>query len=211
MDGTIVDTEPLWIAAQRALLAQFGLPQLQPADEEALVGASMEGAAAVFQRLGVPLSAVEIVEHVVRNVIECLPYDMQWRPGAVELLAGLRAEGVPLALVTNSPREMAMLVVDQLPEGTFDTVVGADDVTRGKPDPQPYLLAAERLSVSADARCVVMEDSVHGLRSGTAAGMTTVGIPHGATLVPDDAHLLLPTLDGIDVAGLVAHLEAVAA
>lgn len=211
MDGTIVDTEPLWIAAQRGLVEEFGLPQLLPSDENDLIGASMEEAAAVFQRLGVPLSPIEIIEHVVSGVIAQLNHELEWRPGAVELIAHLGEAGVPQALVTNSPHEMAVRIVSRLPRDTFETVVGADDVTRGKPHPQPYLLAAERLGVAADARCVVMEDSVPGLRSGRAAGMTTIGIPHAAVLTPSDADVLIPTLHGVDVAKLCTLIEAVAA
>ncbi|MGO2112525.1 MAG: HAD family hydrolase [Pseudoclavibacter sp.] len=211
MDGTIVDTEPLWVDAQRALLAAFGLPQLDAAGEESLVGAGMREAAIIFQDAGVPLDMEEIVERVIAGVMARLPEDIEWRPGAVELLADLRERGVPLALVTNSPRDMALLVLEGLPAETFDTVVGADDVTRGKPHPQPYLLGAERLGVAPSTSCVVIEDSVHGLRSGRAAGMTTVGIPHGATLTGDDADILLPSLDGVHAQGLFDRVLAVSA
>lgn len=209
MDGTIVDTEPLWVDAQRSLLQQFGLPQFDAAGEEALVGANMREAAMLFKRAGVPLEPTEIVEHVVGGVVSRLPHEIVWRPGAVELLAELRARSLPLALVTNSPRNMALLVVEGLPEDTFDAVVGADDVTRGKPHPQPFLLGAERLGIEPGPGIVVIEDSVHGLRSGRAAGMTTVGIPHGATLTPEDADVLLPTLAGITADDLFQRICAV--
>ncbi|GGA56388.1 phosphoglycolate phosphatase [Pseudoclavibacter endophyticus] len=211
MDGTIVDTEPLWVDAQRALLAEFGLPQFDEISEEALVGAGMHETAMLFQRAGVPLSATEIVEFVVEGVASRLPNELDWRPGAVELLAELHEVGVPLALVTNSPRDMALLVVEGLPAGTFATIVGADDVTRGKPHPQPYLLGAERLGVAPTSACVVIEDSSHGLRSGAAAGMTTVGIPHGARLTSADADVLLPTLAGVRANDLFDHVMAVSA
>lgn len=202
MDGTIVDTEPLWIEAQRGLLDDFGLPQFDETGEEALVGANLEFTAELFIRHGVPLTAREITDRITTRVIASLRGELDWRPGAVELLADLCAAGIPLALVTNSPREMAAIVIEQLPADTFGTIVGAEDVTLGKPHPQPYLLAATRLGVDPTA-CIVLEDSPHGLRSGEAAGMTTVGIPHAASLDEAGAHVLLDSLTGIDTRELV--------
>lgn len=195
MDGTIVDTEPVWVDAQRMLLADFALPQLDAEAEEALVGASMFDAATLFQRLGVPLPHAEIIAIVIAHVLERMRLGVEWRPGAIELLAELRERGVPQGLVTNSPCEMAAITAAGLPADTFDVIVGADDVTRSKPHPQPYLLAAARLAVDPE-RCVAIEDSPHGLHSARAAGMVTIGIPHGATLTPSDTDVLVETLDG---------------
>ena len=203
MDGTLVDTEPQWLAAQRQLLVDFDRPVLTPEGEEALVGANLREAAMLFQSLGVPLDVVEIVERVAGHVTELIADGVLWRPGARELLAAGSEAGLRAGLVTNSPHAMAAMVVEQLPPETFGVVVAADDVTRGKPDPQPYLLAAQRLGV-APTDCIVIEDSVHGLRAARAAGMVTIGIPHGASLHGDDADLLLGSLTDLDVDGLRA-------
>lgn len=210
MDGTIVDTEPVWVDAQRMLLADFGLPPLDAEAEEALVGASMFDTAQLFQRLGVPLAPADVIDRVTTHVLTRMQAGLEWRPGALELLAELTALGVPQALVTNSPCTMATIAADRLPAGTFDVIVGADDVTRSKPHPQPYLLAAARLDVHPE-HCVAIEDSPHGLHSARAAGMVTIGIPHGATLTPSDTDVLVDTLAGFSAFDLFRAYDEVRA
>ncbi|MGW3358393.1 HAD family hydrolase [Streptomyces bungoensis] len=99
--------------------------------------------------------------------------------GGVRLLPGTREflDSVPAdrwAVVTSATRRLAEARLDAvgiLPK----TLIAADDITRGKPDPEPYLLAARQLGVDP-ARCVVFEDAPAGLQSGRAAGMTTVAL-----------------------------------
>ncbi|MFF5799416.1 HAD family hydrolase [Streptomyces albogriseolus] len=93
-------------------------------------------------------------------------------PGTKDFLAGLPAER--WAVVTSATRRLAearLGAVGILPK----TLVAADDITRGKPDPEPYLLAARMLGVDP-ADCVVFEDAPAGLQAGRAAGMTTVAL-----------------------------------
>lgn len=93
-------------------------------------------------------------------------------PGTEDFLAGLPAER--WAVVTSATRRLAearLGAVGILPK----TLIAADDITRGKPDPEPYLLAARMLGV-APADCVVFEDAPAGLQAGRAAGMTTVAL-----------------------------------
>ena len=92
-------------------------------------------------------------------------------PGAVDLLTG----GTPAAVVTSSSAELAAsrFAKTELPEPAV--LVTADDVARGKPDPEPYLLAARRLGVPI-ADCVVVEDAPAGIESGVAAGATVVAV-----------------------------------
>ena len=97
-------------------------------------------------------------------------------PGVETVLRALRMAGVPTALVTSGVRSKVDRVLPFLGlEGAFDAIVTADVVARGKPDPEPYRMAATHLGVDAD-RCVVFEDSLSGLVSGAAAGAFCVGI-----------------------------------
>src|SRR5699024_8683753 len=82
---------------------------------------------------------VELIEQMVRLVRSGAA---DWRPGARELLTDLGRHEVPCALVTMSYQQLADVVIEMLPAGTFDTVVTGDQVNRGKPHPEPYLLAA---------------------------------------------------------------------
>ena len=115
----------------------------------------------------------ELLARVVTQVREHVP----WRPGARELLDALRAEGVPSALVTMSWRSLADAVVGALPEGAFAAVVTGDEVSHGKPHPEPYRAAARLLGVSPED-CVAIEDSPTGVRSAVAAGVPTLAVPH---------------------------------
>lgn len=107
------------------------------------------------------------------------------KPGLLDLLELLAQRGVPRAVVTSTRRERAMqklALCGLLPH--FDTVVTGSDVVHSKPAPDIYLLAAERLDV-VPAHCVVLEDSVPGVRAALAAGMTPIQVPD--LVMPDEA------------------------
>lgn len=207
MDGTLVDTEPHWRDAQRALLARHGLPPLTLAEEAELVGADLEEAARAFiERFGVPLEPAALIAEVGGHVLALTRERLDWRPGARELLARLTAEGIPSALVTNSLRPLADAMVESHGGDPFAAIVTAEEVERAKPSPEPYLLAARRLGVDP-ADCVVIEDSPYGVEAGLAAGCAVLGVPHGTSLAPSDRYALRATLAGLEPAELGALLE----
>jgi beta-phosphoglucomutase len=112
-------------------------------------------------------------EAAFRRLIEA---DFPAMPGAGELLKSLRAAGFRLAVGSSGPPENVSLVLDGLgARELFGAVVTGDDVVRGKPDPQVFLVAAERLGV-APGRCAVIEDAPAGVAAANAAGMTSVGL-----------------------------------
>ncbi len=124
---------------------------------------------------GLPID--EIVNQLLDGVIARVRQRVPWRPGARDLLAELRVERIPCALVTMSWRRLADAIVAELPPGSFAATIVGDEVRRGKPHPEPYLAAARALSVSP-RDCVALEDSPTGVRSATAAGCHVIAIPH---------------------------------
>lgn len=203
MDGTLVNTEPYWIAAETALVEAHGGTW---SEEEALklVGQALEYSASVLRGKGVDLEPHEIIAHLTDRVIAQLAeFGPPWRPGAKELLIELREAGIPTALVTMSTRRMAEHVVGQLGFVGFDAIVSGDDVERGKPHPEAYLRGAQLLGVEA-SDCIAIEDSVPGITSAAASGAVTVGVPFMAEIPHSDAYTLWPSLDGRRVADLVA-------
>ena len=126
---------------------------------------------------GVDREPAEIVEMLLDRVVAQLRAEIPWRPGARELLAAVNGADIPTALVTMSWKRFADQVVECLPSGSFRVSVTGDEVTRGKPHPEPYLLAAERLGVDP-RHCVAIEDSPTGVRSALAAGCRVLGVPH---------------------------------
>lgn len=105
-------------------------------------------------------------------------------PGAVEFAHGLRAAGVPMAVATSATPENARLSLSRIGMGDFfGVVISAADVANGKPHPEPYLKAAERLGVAASG-CLVIEDSVSGIRAAKAAGAKCLAL---ATTFPRES------------------------
>ena len=201
MDGTLVDTEPYWMAAETPLVESFGGTW---SHEQALslVGLALEDSARIFQNAGVRLSIQEIIDHLTDEVMRSLAVTgVPFRPGARELLSDLKARGIPTALVTMSMRRMATHVIDLMDFDAFDLVVAGDDVTRPKPFPDPYLQACASLGVDP-LDTVAIEDSPNGLRSAIASGAVSLGVPLMVSLEGVGAHELWPTLEGRTAADL---------
>ncbi|GAA2926435.1 HAD family phosphatase [Microbacterium luteolum] len=201
MDGTLVDTEPYWMAAETSLVESFGGSWTHE-DALQLVGSGLIDSAIILQNAGVAMEPEAIVSHLTDVVQESLrTQGVPFRPGARELLAELRDAGIPTGLVTMSLRRMALNVVDLIEFEAFDIVVAGDDVDNPKPHPEPYLQAAALLDVDI-TEVVVIEDSPTGVRAGLASGAVTLGVPHIVPLDDLGAHELWPTLAGRGVSDL---------
>lgn len=200
LDGTLVDTEPLWMAAETALAARHGAVWTEE-DGLALVGSDLLDAAVIIEsRIGSGLAPQQIVDHLVDELGAAMRRDQPWRPGAPELVRALAADGVPQALVTMSYRSIAAPVVEALP---FDAVVTGDEVSRGKPHPEPYLAAARMLGVDP-ADCLAVEDSATGAASADAAGCVVLVVPHMVAVPDGPRRRVRESLEGLDVAALQA-------
>ena len=206
MDGTLVDTERLWDIAVFELAEHMGLP-LDEATRERTLGNSLHG---FFEILGeytgrrIEGEEFDRLAHRLNSrVTELMRTDMRWRPGAEELLADIVATGVPVALVTNTTADVAVVPLEFIDRSRFDVVVTGCMVAEGKPAPDPYLLACAELGVEPGS-AVAVEDSVTGATAAVAAGCRVLYIP-STDGQPDvaGAHTH-STLEGVDVAGLHA-------
>ncbi|WP_374312388.1 HAD family hydrolase [Microbacterium sp.] len=207
MDGTLVDTEPYWMAAETPLVESFG-GTWSHEQALALVGLGLEDSARIFQDAGVRMGVHEIIDHLTDDVMRRLATTgVPFRPGARELLADLRAAGIKTGLVTMSMRRMADTVVDLIDFEAFDVVIAGDDATRPKPFPDPYLQACDALGVTP-AEAVAIEDSPNGLRSAVASGAATIGVPLMVSLTGAGAHVLWPTLEGRTAADVASFHAA---
>lgn len=209
MDGTLIDTEPYWMAEEREIVERAGGTWTHE-DAVDLVGNSLlRSAEIILERTPVTGSPQEIVERLLAGVVARTREHMPWRPGAQELLAECASLGIPSALVTMSWAPLADVLLEQVPAGSFAAVVTGDQVTHGKPAPEPYLLAAQRLGVQP-ADCVALEDSPTGVRSAVAAGVPTIGIPHVVPIPELPGMVTVFGLEGLtvaDLAELVAPLR----
>jgi HAD superfamily hydrolase (TIGR01509 family) len=196
MDGTLVDTEPYWINAEHALVEEAGGVWSDEYAHQLVGNDLMVSARFIRDNSPIELEPVQIIEELLRRVIAQVQAHVPWRPGAVELLTALQAEGVPSALVTMSWRSLADSVVTALPAGTFAAVITGDEVEHGKPHPEPYLAAARALGVEV-GDCVAIEDSPTGVRSAVAAGVPTLAVPHVVPVPIQVGAVQAPSLRGL--------------
>jgi HAD superfamily hydrolase (TIGR01509 family) len=203
LDGTLVDTEPSWIAAEYRLVESFG-GVWDDRHAHALVGNPLLVSAAYLREHGgVDLPLEDIVDRLLAEVVAAVEREVVWRPGVRRLLAEVRAAGLPCAMVTMSYQSLAQTVARQLPAGTFSTLVTGEQVARGKPDPEAYLTAAQRLGVEP-SRCVAIEDSPAGVASAEAAGCVVLAVQNQVPLAPAPGRTLLTELSAVTVADLKA-------
>lgn len=181
LDGTLIDSEPLWADAVGRMAARHGVAWSRD-DDELIVGWALPAVADVLRARGVDAPAETIVTDLHDDVRVAMAGRPPWRPGAYDVLAAAAGLGLPSALVTMTYRGLAMATADAAPAGALDRVVAGDDVAHGKPDPEAYLTAARLLGVDPGA-CVVLEDSKVGLAAGLAAGCWVVAV--GPTVPAD--------------------------
>lgn len=177
MDGTLVDSEPFAERAWADFLREHG-HELDDSVLGRMFGLRlMEGAAVVKEAYRLDLSTEEIAAEQDGLRLAALKGNLKPMPGAGAVLAFARVAGLPIALATSSLRHHADLTLAEAEmAGLFDAEVTGDEVEHGKPAPDTFLLASERLQVAAE-RCVVFEDSPAGVAAALAANMRCLWIP----------------------------------
>lgn len=177
MDGLLLDTERLYQESWVEMAKRFG-QEPDPAFPTAVSGTSGEGMREVIRKHYPAVEPYAFQAGCLARVDEIL--DEQGppvKPGAGELLEYLGVRGVKLAVASSSGREriLSNLCAAKL-DRFFDAVVSGQEVERGKPEPEIFLLAAEKIGCAPED-CYVFEDSVNGVRAGMAAGCVTVMVP----------------------------------
>lgn len=177
LDGLLVDSEPCWDAARRALAAEVGVFDWNQDDHRACMGVSTrEWAEYMIRRLRLNLTWEETAAAIVSRMQATYRRAIPYLPGAVEAVA-LAAAHYPTGLASGSERSLIDIVVADAPlRGKFSAVVCTDAMPRGKPAPDVYLEAARLLGVRPD-RCACLEDSGNGILAGAAAGMKVIAVP----------------------------------
>jgi beta-phosphoglucomutase-like phosphatase (HAD superfamily) len=197
MDGLLIDSEPVWNGARKWMADQAGRPWTAD-DHRAVMGVSTEEwAAYMIDRLALDLSPAEVVAAVIGRMVAVYRDGIPWFPGATAAI-DLAAGHYPTAVASGShPALIDTVMADPAVQGRFSVIVSADEIGVGKPAPDVYLAAAERLGV-APADCVCLEDSGNGILAGVRAGMRVIAVPDPRFPPADDqldqAHLVLPTL-----------------
>ena len=201
MDGLLVDTEPLWLETETAVMARLGAPWT-PQDQQALLGGSMQRTVSyLLGKATRPVPPETVARWMLDGMLDrAADGRVVVRPGARELVAEVAAADLPSALVTSSERRFAEAVL-AVTGMTFPVTVCGEDVTATKPDPEPYLLAAKLLDADP-ARCVVLEDSPNGVASAAAAGCRVLAIPSLLPIPPAPGRVVLGSLRDVTLATL---------
>lgn len=202
LDGTLVDSEPVWEAALRRLARELG-GELSEGARRATVGTSVPVSVEIVQAdVGRPdADPAELGERLIADVRERLAAGVRWRPGARELVDAVRAAGILTALVTNTERELVRISFGALLDELFDGSVCGDEVSRSKPDPEPYRTAAALLGVDL-AAAVAVEDSPAGAAAAAAAGCPVLVVPAEVPVPPGPHRTFAASLAGVGVADL---------
>jgi HAD superfamily hydrolase (TIGR01509 family) len=204
MDGLLIDSEPLWLEAETAVMARLGAGWTEE-DQAQLLGGSLERTVRyLLGKATRPVPADLVGEWLMADITERVRQDgVPLRPGARELLTAVAAAGLPSALVTSSERSFmdAVLASTRL---RFDVLVCAEDVTVTKPDPEPYLLAAKLIGVPP-GDCSALEDSPNGVAAAEAAGCRVFVVPSLLPIPPAPGRTVVRSLLDLtaDASGIV--------
>ena len=199
MDGTLLDTEKVYLEASIAALNALGYDDGIVELCHAMIGIpGPDNERTLRNHFGDNFPLVEVNRLFAEKTVDILQAGMPLKPGVIALLDAIEAAGLPKAIVTSSSRSTArehlrLAGIDH----RFDAILTRDDVTRAKPHPDLYLLAASRLQTRAQA-CIAIEDSNPGVAAAHAAGAITLMVPD---IVPPteqsraNAAAVLPDLD----------------
>ena len=220
MDGLLIDTEPVWRAAQSAVFAGIGVA-LSERDLIDSTGQPVEELIPIWRQrrppdsepgsppTGTPptdagLTDAEVADRITDRVIAHVEAEGQPMPGVTAAIALFERCGLRLAIASSSPLRLIDAVCDRLGLARIAVRCSAREEVRGKPAPDVYLTAARRLGVAA-AACLALEDSPNGIASARSAGMRCVAVPD-PLLAGDpryrEADLVLESLTDLDEAAL---------
>jgi HAD superfamily hydrolase (TIGR01509 family) len=199
MDGTLVDSEKLWTIALHDTARRLGGTMSQAAREAVVGGDMARTLMTLFDDLGLPRDPTRMADaerFIDARTAELFAGGLPWRPGALEALRLVDGLGWPTALVTNTGRALAEAALDSIGREHFTVSVCADEVASGKPDPDPYLRAAELLGV-APARCLAVEDSPNGALAAERAGAAVLVVPCDVPVPGGPGRVLRTSLVGL--------------
>ena len=188
-DGVIADTEPQYDLFFDRLAAKY---HLQENFAALIKGTTLTAIMEKYFGNCPPAEREKIIEEHRRYELQI---NYTFIPGAREAITRFKSQGFKIAVVTSSPDEKMKVALQRMNlQNTFDALITADKITRGKPDPMCYLLAAGELHVSPEA-CIVFEDSIAGVTAGKKAGLKVIGLsttlpaaalsPYVYTIIPN--------------------------
>lgn len=198
MDGTVIDSEPLWLEAEIEVMAELGC-HWDAQDQQNCLGGPMDRTEKYMQERSGNIKPYGYFRDNLNLVMQKkLLHDLKLVPNALELITSAKKIGIKTALVTASGSVLMNIALKKFPDGIFDATVSRDDVINSKPNPEPYLRAADLLEMNI-SNCVVFEDSETGVTSGLASGAQVIGIPHLIKLAPHENLRIVDSLSDVSI------------
>ena len=191
LDGVLIDSEPTWERVTRELLARHGRTFDRVIADQHMGMRLIDVVAAVLEAHDLEVDAEAFARELLDDLVTEFERSLVPMPGAEGALKLAASLGLAVGLATGSPRRVVDAVIARY-GWRFDTICTGDDVARGKPAPEIYQLAAQRLGVPP-RDCVAIEDSRNGVRAAKDAGMVCIAVPEPW----DQADLVLPTLEAL--------------
>jgi len=176
MDGLFLDSEPQWHESQKEICARYSY-SWDDDDQRICIGGPLSRVGDYISDICAhDMTGPQVVNELTEMMLVKLSTKAILMPGAFAAVERVR-EVMPVALVSASPRILMDAALTTLPEDFFQFTISADDVTRTKPFPDPYLEASKRMGFHPGS-CVVFEDSLTGIASAKSAGCAVVAVPH---------------------------------
>jgi HAD superfamily hydrolase (TIGR01509 family) len=193
MDGLTIDSEPKWLESEIELAARFGY-QWTLEDQAYCLGGPLIKLGNYMASLTNSAEPGEFFKsEIIKLMVAKTLQSATFMPGAKELLHELHQQGIPLALVSASPRVIVDAALSHVQPTPFQMTISADEVRNTKPDPEGYLKAAQLLGVDI-RNCLILEDSATGVQAARASGAKVIAVPHLVKIEEDNQTKVIKSL-----------------
>jgi HAD superfamily hydrolase (TIGR01509 family) len=201
MDGLFLDSEPQWHEAETAMMRENGY-DWKPEDQLHCLGGPLSRVAEYMSNcLDSRKSPTELEAMIIAEMTDRLSRKVPLMPGALAISKAIHESGTKQGLVSASPRPIVDGVLRGLNEKYFDVTVGAGDIERTKPFPDPYLHAAKVLGVDIE-QSLIFEDSPTGITAAVASGAFVVAVPHYVEVQEQSRLKVIASFEDITTADL---------
>lgn len=208
MDGTLIDSEPIWIEEESKLMRSLGASWTEDDAKHCLGGPVERVDEYMRQRAGNIHAPYELSNLLIERMVNRLAAETSFTPGAQNLINEFHTLPIPMALVSASTRSIMDAALRAIGDHYFKITISHDDVVQTKPNPEGYLAAAAAIGVPIE-ETLVIEDSITGMTAAIDSGAYVLGLTHMVELPRSAKTLHLPALHGLSATALGKLFEAI--
>lgn len=198
MDGLTINSEPQWLEAEIELTAPYGY-QWSTEDQAFCLGGPLSKVGQYMADVtGAAKDGDTFRKEIIDLMVKKVTAGATFMPGALSLIHSLNLAGIPLALVSASPRVIVDAALSHFQTIPFKATISSDEVKVTKPDPEGYLKAASILKTDIK-NCLILEDSATGVAAARASGAKVIAVPHLVRIEPDHQTKIVNSLEELSV------------